>query len=632
MKHEFYINNELLDVDDNMNFNIVFNSTIFGDLSKIKTHGTTALKFPLTANNRRIIKNINMHDISTKFPYQTHTMDYYRNGVNIVLDGTCYVIGIDEKYVELQLIFGVKNLLTALSQQKLKDLDPMSVRWTNDNPTIISPYLRDYGFPLMNFGAGAFAFVKYSLPAISIRYVLEQIQYFSGITFEGLLDKEEIADEIKRLYLTCIDRSIEGMYWEDYMVGFNLEFNQNNLLQIKENNYIYNDLWGIIDVSNNRINIIEDCNKVRISFSYEVYVRENWEEWENPAFKGMMYIRKNGSDVFSVAGQKKVENKYGTIQRFFDFSVSFEDEAVKSDKYSLYFHVAGYNFLYWHDPISFPQSKFNYVYFEYNKLVFPSTGFPINSNLPDLTFTNVLQIIIYMFGLFPYYDYNKPNTLSFFSVDDVLKNMENGNYYDWTGKRRVIKMKHDYTYGDYAQQNKLDYKKDDTVITNASGFIEVENENLDSEKNLLELNVSAADRDGDRALIRAFTIEELDKPWYQWTEDSVSFKKTQPHIIKIKGTEGVTTLRGTFDDDMYFGGANGIIANKYKGYQNIVRTPVVVEAEYLLNEVDLIDFDIRKPVWDSTLGRSYAVIDLTMQRNNVAKVKMIDISQIQMTD
>ena len=634
MTHEFYLNNELLDVSNadigkEMLFNVKFNSTLFGDLSKLPSHGTSGLKFPLTANNRRITKNINLHDVVTDFPYKLHVMDYYRNGVNIVLDGVCVIESVEEKYIDMQVVFGIKDLFLPLSQNKLGDfLDPITVNWTNYSPDVISPHLRDYGFPLMNFGAGSFAFQKYSLPAVSVAYILNQIQNKENITFEGL---ENVWEEIRRLYIPCVDKSAEGVYWDNYTVGFDLGFNLNNLIQIKENNQIYNDLWGIIDEASNAINVIADCNKIRISFIYEVYVRENFDDWENAAFKGMMYIRKNGSDVFEVEGEKRVETKPGgTTQRFFSFNVSFEDEAVKGNKYSMYFHVAGYNFSNWHDPISFPQSKFNSVYFEYDKLVFPCPAFPINSNLPDLTLTNVLQAIIYMFGLFPYYDGNKPRTLSFFGVDDVLRNMETGNYYDWTGKRISNSLKIRYKYGNYSRKNKLDYKENDTVTADASGYIYVDNENLLREKDLLKLPFSAADKSRDVALIRAFTVEEPEKEWYEWTENSVSFKKTQPHIIKIKGEEGVTTLKGTFDDDMYFGGENGIIATRYKGYQDIVRTPIVVEAKYLLNEVDLIDFDIRKPIWDDTLGRAYAIINLTLQVNNVAQVEMIDISLIPM--
>jgi hypothetical protein len=45
-----------------------------------------------------------------------------------------------------------------------------------------------------------------------------------------------------------------------------------------------------------------------------------------------------------------------------------------------------------------------------------------------------------------------------------------------------------------------------------------------------------------------------------------------------------------------------------------------------------VDFDIKKPIGDDTLGRCYAVIDLTLQKNNVANVKMIDVSLISMED
>ena len=620
MTHEFYLNNELLDVDDNMSFNIQYKSSLFGDLSKISTHGSSGLKFPLTANNRRIIKNLNLHDVVTGFPYQTHVMDYYRNGINIVLDGIFRIESIEERHFTGQFAFGIRNLTKDLKERKLKELPMMWVDYTeNGLNDIFNNGLKNYGFLRADWGVGVGNDVKEQLPSVSVNYLLSQIENQTEITLENLPRDE-------KLYLTTVDRQTTGANWGQNTLNFLLMLHQytNNYTTVRANIFGEKDQWGeiILGGTTNEINIKGDG-----TISYDENLRLYLMDGIDPDnIAGELFMILNGEEI-----GKSIANIYHNILGYYlSFVLNVENIEVKAgDKIwfesRVYFKDGTGNGTRFNNATYKEDFSLSIISRKYDNLMFPLSGYPINANLPDMTWQELVQTIAWINGLFPYYDYNNPRTLSFFGVDDVLQNMENGNCYDWTEKRKTLRMKHEYTYGDYAQQNKLDYKKDDTITVDTAGYIHVNNSNLDETKDLLELKVAASDMQMEHALIRAFTQED----------EKITFKKPSPRIIKAYET-GNHKWIGVFREDMYFRSANeympGIIDRKYIHYQGVIKTPIVVEAEYLLTEVDLIDFDIRKPIWDNTLGRVYAVIDLTMQKNNVAKVKMIDVSLIPMTE
>jgi len=623
MKHEFYLNNELLDVDDSMAFQLIYQSPAFGDLSKLTTHYSTSLKFPLTANNRRIINNIDLQDIVTAFPYKKHVMDYYRNGVNIVLDGECIVLGVEETHVELQLIWGNKELLAPLKDKKLKDLPLMYAEWTLDGVSDMHNHgLKNYGFLFMDWGGGA-TNPEHHLPSVRVGHIAREINKIVKLV-------ELPMSDLDLLYIPTIDRSSEGADWSLNDLKF----------IIKTSNFYYQTTeWG---VSN---------------FAVLEKIEDQWEEIEDGAYPDMITVK--GDGVITLEGNPSywivqshiphINKLHGKIKihknnmsddkiwefdsyieagQFLKFDIFLEDDVKEGDVYI--FRMM----MYYEDDAEPPHTTPFYsqiingtIYCRriYDAMLFPFHGYPININLPDITYLNFLQMLMWIYGLFPYYDYDKPDEISFFKIDDIISNGDNGNYYDWTGKRLNKNIKHSYTYGDYARNNILDYKKDDTVEIDASGVIKVSNQNIDTEKKLVEMPVSATDSVGEEymAIIPAFTIEISNE------KEKITFKKTSPRIVQ--GTTNINNRWfGTFKPDMCFGGEDGIIAKRYEKYQDVIKTPRVITAEYLLSEIDLINFDMRKPIWDYTLGRMYAVIKLTLQTNGVAKIEMIDVSLIPM--
>jgi hypothetical protein len=75
---------------------------------------------------------------------------------------------------------------------------------------------------------------------------------------------------------------------------------------------------------------------------------------------------------------------------------------------------------------------------------------------------------------------------------------------------------------------------------------------------------------------------------------------------------------------MYFDGDNGRIAKFYEKYQEMLLRPKVIEATFLLNELDLHNIDLLTPVYLEQTGQYYAIIDINMNEDK-AKCKLLQM-------
>jgi hypothetical protein len=76
-----------------------------------------------------------------------------------------------------------------------------------------------------------------------------------------------------------------------------------------------------------------------------------------------------------------------------------------------------------------------------------------------------------------------------------------------------------------------------------------------------------------------------------------------------------------FSEEMYF---NGRIAKYYQKYQEIIRQPKVIEATFLLDELDLHNIDLLIPVYLEQTGQYYAIIDINVSDKS-AKCKLLQM-------
>ena len=88
MIREVYIDNKLVDVENNSATGYIFSSPIFRDISYIMSNRTTTYKLPKTSHNLTIFGLSDNPDVVSDFPYMIHDLKEYREGI-LFIKGEC---------------------------------------------------------------------------------------------------------------------------------------------------------------------------------------------------------------------------------------------------------------------------------------------------------------------------------------------------------------------------------------------------------------------------------------------------------------------------------------------------------------------------------------------------------------
>jgi hypothetical protein len=244
-----------------------------------------------------------------------------------------------------------------------------------------------------------------------------------------------------------------------------------------------------------------------------------------------------------------------------------------------------------------------------------------NKILPDFTQTQFLKNYMLLFGLIPIVDESE-RIVYLKSFDSITSNLHLA--YDWSDKIDYSEP-HEVKFllNDYAQKNNLKWAEDgnEPIPVNANGIIEISNNNLELEKDIVEMDFAPTNTNfrlnglgvGDRMLPQIGIFELAD-----WTNDKV------PRLLQLtKKTAaewGLSVLGMQYDDNVpanstgvadnipvchfidiaesfNLGFGNNIIQNYYGSIAAIIGKLKVVRELVRLNAADLSDIDFTRPVW-----------------------------------
>lgn len=308
----------------------------------------------------------------------------------------------------------------------------------------------------------------------------------------------------------------------------------------------------------------------------------------------------------------------------------------------------------------------------FDDISFPSP-FPIAENLPDMTHAEFLSALMTMAGLFAYPDSSDSNTIRMMSPDRFYNSTETIDYdyrivgsgdnrtpntqtdrrivdshldatiQDWS--RKVILNDRgeiwrpegtEFTMGDYAQTNTLDYDNDeDAEMLNTQGIISIDNENIELENELVSLNFSASanrfinntDSIHDKTTFAVVPCYDVKKDKDGNTTD-VTYNEPSPRILALKITtsDGLAHFEyGYFPRTMYFGGSEGIVAKRYADYQRILKKFRMITVYVKLTVADICNLDYTRRVYLDVYGCYFAIYSVTTGEDGICECKLIKL-------
>lgn len=677
MTKELYINGQLCDLEDTPS--LIFQSPVFNDLDVIQSNRSAEINLPLTPRNRKAFGLIDRIDIlDDSAAYRKHSAAYYLGGFPIFTRGYAMVTDVTDT-INITLVWGNIDNFQPLFDASLRDLREQIievagadyVEW-NENTKYVDPDETTLaGFIQIDFGAGRN--INYSHPSVQVSAILDAIQKYHGITIENITRLSQTSDKHPMIVPLVSKNSGPDSWYSDRFEASSAHYSNsgssNTALKFRE---IVSDKRSILTDQNYAIDVssTKTIDVSIISYSSAVFFPGMRAASASPTLKLRGDSGNGTSEVLlSVEGidtgsgirfgvkpdlfnnvEVNVED-YDTVRWILSNAVTID--ATTSDEFTV-------------------AAKF-IITPHFDDIQFPSP-FPIAENLPDMTHAEFLSALMTMAGLFAYPDSSDNNTIHMMSPDQFYNSTDTIDYdyrivdsgdnrtpntqtdrrivdshldatiQDWS--RKVILNDRgeiwrpegtEFTMGDYAQTNTLDYDNDeDAEMLNTQGIISIDNENIERENELVSLNFSAsANRTG-------WNPDRPDRPFAFvpcYEEQTVSGAKKVNYaapsariladvnttIEDGNGSPAGRYRHGLFPRTMYFGGSEGIVAKRYADYQRILKKFRMITVYVKLTVADICNLDYTRRVYLDVYGCYFAIYSVTTGEDGICECKLIKL-------
>lgn len=676
MTKELYINGQLCDLEDTPS--LIFQSPVFNDLDVIQSNRSAEINLPLTPRNRKAFGLIDRIDIlDDSAAYGKHSAAYYLGGFPVFTRGYAMVTDVTDT-INITLVWGNIDNFQPLFDASLRDLREQIievagadyVEWNKEVPWALPSDTALAGFIQIDFGAGRN--INYSHPSVQVSAILDAIQKYHGITIENITRLSQTSDKHPMIVPLVSKNSGPDSWYSDRFEASSAHYgnsgSSNTALKFRE---IVSDKRSILTDQNYAIDVssTKTIDVSIISYSSAVFFPGMRAASASPTLKLRGDSGNGTSEVLlSVEGidtgsgirfgvkpdlfnnvEVNVED-YDTVRWILSNAVTID--ATTSDEFTV-------------------AAKF-IITPHFDDIQFPSP-FPIAENLPDMTHAEFLSALMTMAGLFAYPDSSDSNTIRMMSPDQFYNSTDTIDYdyrivdsgdnrtpntqtdrrivdshldatiQDWS--RKVILNDRgeiwrpegtEFTMGDYAQTNTLDYDNDeDAEMLNTQGIISIDNENIERENELVSLDFSAST---NRA---GWNTDHSDWPfafvpcYEEQTVNGakeVNYSAPSARILADVNTtieDGNGTVgryrHGLFPRTMYFGGSEGIVAKRYADYQRILKKFRMITVYVKLSVADICNLDYTRRVYLDVYGCYFAIYSVTTGEDGICECKLIKL-------
>ena len=580
--------------------------------------------------------------------------------------------------INITLVWGNIDNFQPLFDASLRDLREQIievagadyVEWNKEVPWALPSDTALAGFIQIDFGAGRN--INYSHPSVQVSAILDAIQKYHGITIENITRLSQTSDKHPMIVPLVSKNSGPDSWYSDRFEASSAHYgnsgSSNTALKFRE---IVSDKRSILTDQNYAIDVssTKTIDVSIISYSSAVFFPGMRAASASPTLKLRGDSGNGTSEVLlSVEGidtgsgirfgvkpdlfnnvEVNVED-YDTVRWILSNAVTID--ATTSDEFTV-------------------AAKF-IITPHFDDIQFPSP-FPIAENLPDMTHAEFLSALMTMAGLFAYPDSSDNNTIHMMSPDQFYNSTDTIDYdyrivdsgdnrtpstqtdrrivdshldatiQDWS--RKVILNDRgeiwrpegtEFTMGDYAQTNTLDYDNDeDAEMLNTQGIISIDNENIERENELVSLDFSAStNRTGwnpDRP-DRPFAFVPCYEEQTVNGAKEVNYSAPSARILADVNTtieDGNGTVgryrHGLFPRTMYFGGSEGIVAKRYADYQRILKRFRMITVYVKLTVADICNLDYTRRVYLDVYGCYFAIYSVTTGEDGICECKLIKL-------
>ena len=224
--------------------------------------------------------------------------------------------------------------------------------------------------------------------------------------------------------------------------------------------------------------------------------------------------------------------------------------------------------------------------------------------------------------------YNSGGDLMVTSPEVLKTYLSLNTYTNWSG--RVSNVKNSlFNFNSNAKINWFKYNNSDDVTHEAKAYIEVNDNTLDSEKDLHVLGFDIADRNNGIAELILYKqrITEAEKSGDVLKSFANEYQSKESAVVyDLSGTAIVEYVK---PNDVSVDGSTrvGFVNSNYQTYQKLIRRPIVKEIEINLGFFESANIDFEKPIYIQEWGKYAVLLELTAPDNEVCTAKLLLINQ-----
>lgn len=610
---QIYINNHWQELDlpiEKISLNLQVND--IAELKDRQASYSQNIALPRTAHNENVFAFAFDLQTQNKVPYKYYNCRLLINDINVL--GNQSVLLIDEvtkNEINIQILGNNAGLLTKMQDTLIKDLqfDDLGTINKGTNHTenyknqvlckTFDAYIGKTEEPTQ-YTKGTWYFVRFY-------ELIKRLLLIFGYTLQDdvkQIDKENVFISLQNLNATNPDSLPQkqnatfknGTFYFEYNRNVPIRYyclpfqptNQQSTLKYKIGFYAYQFYYHMDTPPFHRYEFTADFNgqiKITIKFEYDF----------NPGFVNnaeiTLAIYKNDSYYYHITNYHS-----GTTSIYLEQIIDVEANDVITITGWLKAFVPSSLVATTHK-ITTTATSNNFINLE----VLQAESVPlygqisVRDNLPAFSSCyDLLKAFVNIFALTLNID-TKNNKVVCYTMQTLYNNIPVAK--DWTKKLLKDDYSLSFDFGSYAQQNTIKFKDNDT-ITNKASFT-IENELLDKEKDIVTFDFTAGQTIDFLPFIDAYDID-------QETQQK-TIKESKAHILK-KITLPTTNYNQPTTQQLAFLPATYLLDNYYNRLTyDILQQCRVVEAYFLLTDLDVKEFDFSIPIYLNQTGRYYYV-------------------------
>lgn len=644
---EFYINGQLLDIDQSTIIALSFAVNALNDLKTLNGNVSNKVVLPRTEKNLKIMGYVGDVNVDlTNTMRKRLTCKYVQNGTEVIPEGVVTVGTINKKGIAIDFTSGNVDFFDAIDGS-LQELDFSEYDHIYGNvPAVDSRLNREgYIYPIINYGdltdASEFMDILTMRPAMFVKTVLSKIVSESGFTLiNELATHPRTVDQYNNMILPfSLDNFVHGDRFTKVAESYKLIAKQEDVLPRTYNltSYTIDTNYSLVQYDHTILDVstaLVDHGIYEAPGKFIADIQVTIPSVKFPQFVG------GGSNRTRVLQLVK-RNEFGMVTVLQDMTLVAPDVMTSYDYTNLVFKVQGVKIKYSGigeeyylrfgskvvggelDMIVDRPVTFTVTPVKAN--VSPGENVELEATLPEMSKKDFIKGIAAMFSGIVQTD-NQNKTVHIVPFVRIVNGTPEA--VNWSG--RVVDPDAENTdirIGKYAQTNVAVYDNDDTIEPSdyAAGSIKIADENLPLSGELFKVPFSASQDvfvlSGLRAVLIKKIAEENGTDMSGSTNPRVALLDFTDREVSFRTGEdpGFTNIVDNSIPQTYFAGDTDqpgltlveLLARHYPEVNVILNDQLKKSLKLMLNEVDIANLDFFKPIYLSHYATYFYISKIT---------------------